>query len=369
MITGVTGSGKSSFCSFLCCDENAFASKAGFASETVNSAAAIVTLQDKNVKLIDTPGFCDVVEDTAEHVQKVGEGIYSARKGVNAVGLAISAGNRYSPNETVVIEEISQIKSMVDFTFILFTHADYLGDTDAEQAHELKNNLAAERCPAVLKDLMKQVKDRYVLVDSTNNTVEYHRAKVQEILEMIETVHIENDRRLYTNELFIKAKETQEKIIAEKIAILKKKKMAEFKKTFEAEAAKQAEIVAKEARIQERLAEQKKINMQKRMEGEEKQLQKQREEKLAEMEKEKQRLHEENEKVQEEVEQLKQKLTILKDDEAQKLQEQAHEETLEALTKEFNKIRLSNEELRKKGTKKWYNFLAKKSTGKECVIQ
>ncbi|XP_065897538.1 uncharacterized protein [Dysidea avara] len=369
LITGITGSGKSSLCGFICCDKEAYVSKPGFASETANSAAAIVTLQDKKIKLIDTPGFCDDFETDEQHMAQVGEGIFSARKGVNAVGLAINAGSRYTKNDTTVIKEISEIKNLWTFTFIIFTHADSLGDTDDERKAKLKSNLALDRCPEALKDLMKRIKHRYILVDSTNNTEEYHRAKVQEIVEMVDVIYLDNDRKLYTNELFNKAKEIAEKYAAQKKEILGKKKMAELNAIFEAEAAKQAEVVAKQARIQEQLAKQKELNLKKRLEGEELQMQKQREEKLAQIEKEKLQLQDEKEKIQDEIAQLKQKVAEQQDDEAHQLETQAQQEALEELKKEFNALRVSNDDLRKKRSKKWYGVLTRKSTGKECVIQ
>ena len=62
LVTGVTGSGKSSLCNFLSCSNTAFEAGCGFGSITEKSAAAIITMQGKRVKLIDTPGFCDDYE-------------------------------------------------------------------------------------------------------------------------------------------------------------------------------------------------------------------------------------------------------------------------------------------------------------------
>ena len=370
LITGVTGSGKSCLCGFLCCNRDAFRSHGGFASITSKSAAAAVTLQDKRVRLIDTPGFCDDFETEEKHMDEVGEALFLARKGVNAVGLAISAGTRYTKSNTAVINEISEISNNLwPYTFVVFTNADSLGNTEEECQKRLKMNLAEDRCPASLLKLLKNLNYRYILVDSTNNTQEYHHLKIQELMEMINKIYKANDYSLYTNELFNKAKAIEEKILAEKEDIKKKKKMAEFKAKFEEDAKRQQEIVAEEARISEKLAKQKQINAQKRLEGEEQALQKQREEVLAKIEEDKQKLQEEKERVQEDIKQLNLKAAELEEDEQHELEEQADEEALEAYKQQLRDLRKTNEELRKKKSKKWFNALAKKTTGKECVIQ
>lgn len=370
LITGVTGSGKSSLCGFLCCNRDAFKSQGGFASITSKSSAAAVTLRDKRIRLIDTPGFCDDYETEEEHMDEVGEALFLARKGVNAVGLAISAGTRYTKNNTAVINEISEISNNLwPFTFIVFTNADSLGSTEEERKETLKKNLSEERCPAPLLKLIKNLDHRYILIDSTNKTEEYHHLKVQELMDMVNSIYKKNNYKLYTNELFNKAKDIEEKILADKEKLKKKQKMAEFKAKFEEDAKRQQEIMAQEAKINEKLANQKRINMQKRMEGEEQTLQKQRDEALAQIEKDKQKLHEEKEKVQEEIKQLKLKASELQEDEQHELEEQADEEALEAYKQELRDLRRANEELKKKRSKKWFNVLAKKTTGKECTIQ
>ena len=308
-------------CGFLCCNKDAFRSHGGFASITSKSAAAAVTLQDKRVRLIDTPGFCDDFETEEQHMDEVGEALFLAREGVNAVGMAISAGTRYTKGNTAVINEISEISNNLwPFTFIIFTNADSLGSTEEERHEMLKKNLSADRCPASLSKLLKNLEHRYILIDSTSESEEYHCLKTQELMEMMNKIYKKN-KKLYTNELFTKAKVLEEKILKEKEELKKKQKMAAFKAKFEEDAKREQEIIAEEARINEKLAKQKQINMQKRKEGEEQALQKQREEILAQIEEDKRKLHEEKEKVQEDIRQLEQKTAELQEDEQHELEQ------------------------------------------------
>ena len=353
----------------MCCNKDAFRSHGGFASITSKSAAAGVTLQDKRVRLIDTPGFCDEIETEEQHMDEVGEAFYLARKGVNAIGLAISAGTRYTRSNTEVINEMSEISNLWPFTFIVFTNADSLGSTEEERHEMLKKNLSADRCPASLSKLLKNLEHRYILFDSTNKNEEYHRLKVKEVMEMISKIYKKNGNKMYTNELFNKAKDLVEEILNEKEQLRKKQKIAAISAKFEEDAKREQEIIVQEARINEKLAKQKQINLQKRKEGEEQALQKQREETLAQIEEEQRKLLEEKERVQGDIRQLQLKTADLQEDEQHELLQQADEEALETYKQQLRDLRRANEELKKKRSKKWFNVLAKKTTGKECTIQ
>ena len=76
---------ESSLCNFLSCSNTAFEAGCGFGSITEKSAAAIITMQGKRVKLINTPGFCDDYETKEEHMEEFSEAVVLASKGVNAI--------------------------------------------------------------------------------------------------------------------------------------------------------------------------------------------------------------------------------------------------------------------------------------------
>ena len=199
-MTGVTGSGKSTFCNFLCCSD-AFESKCGFASVTTRSAAATITMQGKKIKLIDTPGFCDDHETEEEHMQEFGQALVLASKGVNAIGLVISAKARYTSNEANTIEYMTEFPDMWPYMFIIFSNAGSLGKTEQERDMQLKELLKQERCPKSLIQLLDKVKNRYILVESVQKSSDpeaYYKAKAEEMHKMIMKLDEGNSHRLYT---------------------------------------------------------------------------------------------------------------------------------------------------------------------------
>ena len=372
MVTGVTGSGKSTFCNFLCCSE-AFEAHCGFASVTAKSAAATITMQGKRVKLIDTPGFCDDHETEEEHMQEFGEALVLASKGVNAIGLVISAKGRYTTNEANTIEYMTEFPDMWPYMFIIFSNAGSLGANEQERDKQLNDYLRQPRCPKSLKELVQKVKNRYILVESIQKASDpeaYYKIKMQEMHGMIAKLDKANNHRLYTNALFRRAKEVIDKLIKEKTEaeevlhkINKKvevdvQKREEGKKITE-KARKEAEKAAKEKEhIERELAERMKIADAKH------------EEELA-------KKHKEKVEVELDLQQHYQKRQSLEEEAIEKLEEKkrkqieldAQKEAIKVIQEQLISEHKLNDELKEKRNRRWYKVMVKKVTGNDCVIQ
>ena len=406
MVTGVTGSGKSAFCNFICA-EDVFRTCDGLVSVTAKTGAVTRSLLGKTVKLIDTPGFCDEYETNEEHMKELGQAVFLARNGVNAIGFTISASGRFTKNEARTIKEMSKFKEIWPFTVVIFTNAGGLGDNEEEQKMQIQKNLASERCPKSLHDLLERVGNRYILVESVEHIEDpkvYHNQKVRELLHMIYKIYELNGHKLYTNELFVKASKlveqarrqkttTMEQTVAATVNV-KMRRMADDKeksqrKSFEsnwwtierkkksliekanskkneaiitAKKDKQVAIEKAEQDYNEAIAKAEKeaesqIKLAKEQEANEK--------KKAIEERDKDILEQENIK--------KRNSFKLKESVRQEmentLEQDACDEALEKLKLELKQVRLQNKELMKQRDNKWYNVLTQKMTGKECVIQ
>ena len=327
-------------------------------------------MQGIRLKLIDTPGFCDDYETEEEHMNEFGEALILASKGVNAICLVISAKDRYTTNETNTIKYMTEFPDLWPHMFILFTKAASLGADDEKQIKQLQENLKKERCPPALQDLVRKVRNRYIVIESVKPSSDpeaYYQQKTKELHAMITKLHEANDHKLYTNALFVKAKELIDKLVKEK------------------------EAASEE--LQHRLADAK-INVQKRIGDQEYVAQAKQHVEKADKERAeaKQRLEEKNrsfkEKAHQEVKQKKEEATEAKKErdlhfqekqmlerevaegkEKRRILEEAQQEAMRILKERLVYERKVNDELKQKRDRKWYKVLIKKTTGSECVIQ
>lgn len=406
MVTGVTGSGKSTFCNFICAEE-VFRANDGLVSVTAKTGAVTKSLLGKTVRLIDTPGFCDEYETNEEHMKDLGQAIFLARSGVNAVGFVINVSGRFTKNEARTIQEMSSFKEIWPFTFIIFTNAGGLGDEEEEQKLQLQKNLASPRCPKSLHNLLECVGNRYILVESveqSENQRAYYQQKVRDLLHMIYKIYDLNDHKLYTNELFVKASKLVEQARHQKAATMEqrvtttvevrmqrmtkdneKSKRRSFESTWwtierkrksliEKATSKKYEAIVAAKKVRQAAIEKAELDYKEAIANAEKEAEiliKIAKEQEA---KEKKKATEERDKDISEQETIKKRNSLkLKQQILQEIEstseEEACVEALQKLKQELNEVRLQNKELMKQRSKDWYSSLSQKMTGKECIIQ
>ena len=245
MVIGTTGSGKSALCNFLSCSNTAFEARCGFARVTEKSTAAIITIQGKRVKLIDTPGFCDDFE-----TGDIDEALVIASFGVNGIGLVIHALALYDTNFSSDIEYLSQFQDLWPYVFIIFTHARALGVTEEDQNKRLQSKFTKLRFPKVMKDLMQKVDNRYILVESikpSDDPEDYYQRKTKELETMISSINEANGFKLYTNN---SAKVLLHKTMKEKDEAAEKLKMIKSQMNETIEKRMEDEKVQQKAKLQ-----------------------------------------------------------------------------------------------------------------------
>jgi len=329
-----------------------------------------MTMQGTRLKLIDTPGFCDDYETEEEHMNEFGEALVLASKGVNAIDLVISAKDRYTTNETNTIKYMTEFPDLWPYMFIFFTKAASLGANDEQQIKQLQENLKKERCPPALQDLVRKVRNRYIVVESVKPSSDpeaYYQQKTKELHTMITKLHEANDHKLYTNALFVKAKELIDKLVKEKEAaseelqhqladakINVEKRMGD--QEYAAQAKRHVEEVDKErAEAKERLEEKNRLLKEKVH-----QEVKQKKEEAKEAKKERDLHIQEKQMLERQMAEAEEKRRIL---------EEAQKEAMRILKERLVYERKVNDELKQKRDRKWYKVLFKKTTGNECVIQ
>ena len=231
MLTGITGVGKSTTCNFLL-GENIFDVGQGMIPVTSKSGEHTVVVNSRELKIIDTPGFCeDNVKDGEEDLTELGKAILFARDGVHAIGLVYNASQRVTSSQMTLLKELECFGELWPFMFIIFTAAKGYGDTEKEQRNAIDKMYESPRCPETVKTLLDKVDKRYIVLESIDATPDYKAKKVEEFFKMVDRIYNTN-KRLYTNKLFIQAaqlyqdekekRKNREKAYQKQIAILTK---------------------------------------------------------------------------------------------------------------------------------------------------
>jgi len=164
LIIGITGNGKSALANTLSdkSDDNKFGEKSdSFSATKISQKSDIFPWQGKNYCVIDNIGFGDTNNISKEDILlKIGEGIYSAKEGINQVLFVM--GGRFAPEQ---IEAFNLFKKFIseskitDYTTIVRTNF-----------KDFKNK---EKCEEDQKSLLKQNRELIGIIKSCKGGMVY----------------------------------------------------------------------------------------------------------------------------------------------------------------------------------------------------
>lgn len=197
LFTGTSGVGKSTAGNFFL-KKKAFQHKSRLIGVTKKSLAAISTICDKTVKIIDTPGLLDGFTPTEDNCKEISRALTFARDGIHAVAFVMS-NIRYDEKCYKAIETLLSFDGLKPFLFILLTHAENEGVNQTETDKYIEETLSDEKCPPGLTYIMQIAKKRVIMVESYNQLEDYYAQKSEEFITTIENIHKANGYNIYTN--------------------------------------------------------------------------------------------------------------------------------------------------------------------------
>ena len=217
LIIGKTGTGKSSLGNLITKTET-FKAQLSFGGVTEKSAKQTCEVDVNNdrftIHVVDTPGLSDVnttdsniLDEISEGARLVVEGSTSFT-GIHALLFVIAANGRFSQDDSSIVDYFAETESTFwNYAILVVTKSGCYGTTKDEQHRRFKEALAQESCPKNLKTLLKNMDERYVLVESKSANTEPDR---EELLKMIQ--HVSSRYSVgFTIEIFKKAKEACER--------------------------------------------------------------------------------------------------------------------------------------------------------------
>ena len=218
LVVGVTGSGKSSACNFFI-GNDVFNTAGGAIAITAKSDAHAQNIMGKKILFIDTPGFGDEFASDEVRMAELGRAILFAREGVNAIVLCMDGSRRFDSSIAQLLKEFEVLGAFWPYTFIMYTHAADMGNTEEEQRCKISQWLGNPKCPERMKWLFDKVCYRSMTVESKQfrNSSGYYQHKSQELLNMIETISAQNQHQRYTNQFFQWAKRKYDQVKQQKL--------------------------------------------------------------------------------------------------------------------------------------------------------
>ena len=115
--------------------------------------------------------------------------------------LVISAGERFSMDQEEFLATLEKL-DFWKYVIVAFTNADRLGN-DPEMV--LQETLENPRTSPILKELMKTVGNRYVLLNAIDLSNDNYQVKMNQITKLVEGIQEACHHQPYTSEVFTKA--------------------------------------------------------------------------------------------------------------------------------------------------------------------
>ena len=197
-------------------NKEVFTSADGLNRVTEKCVTSISTIFEKNVKIIDTPGFFDGFASTEHDIMELSRFSTFAKDGLHALVFVMTC-KRFTENCEKAVERILFFKGVAPFVFVLLTHAKKNGITKAATNKYIKDTLSSSLCAPGLKNLMQLVDNRVVMVESVDAMgEEYQKQKSKEFVTMIENIFKNNGNKTYINDMLFSAARLYETVAKSK---------------------------------------------------------------------------------------------------------------------------------------------------------